>query len=67
MSYFGGAGNRRLEKKTNALSLRTLEQDAELGDMQVTATRRQLADDKERRRRQEIFGQLLAQAMKGGA
>lgn len=54
LSYFGGASQRRTEAKNNRQAL-------ELGGLEVVDARRKSALEEQRRRRQEMFGQLLAQ------
>ncbi|HLP29760.1 MAG TPA: hypothetical protein VK465_08705 [Fibrobacteria bacterium] len=61
MSYFGGAPQRRLEKKVNKLQVRGMEQDLELGDFQLSEGRRQRARDLEAQARKETFGRLLGE------
>ena len=40
LSYFGGAPQRRMERKANAYSLKGMEQDLELGEFSLAAARR---------------------------
>lgn len=54
LSYFGGASQRRLEAKANNQTL-------ELGGLEVVDARRKSALEDQQRRRQEMFGKLLAQ------
>jgi hypothetical protein len=61
LSYFGGAGQRRTEKKANDLSLRSMEQDLELGDLKISETKRSKAKDLEAQKKKQMFGEMLAQ------
>jgi hypothetical protein len=61
LSYFGGAPQRRLEKKANSLTLAGMEQDLELGEMSVSKARRAEQAEREAKRRKETFGRLLGQ------
>jgi hypothetical protein len=61
LSYFGGASQRNLEKKSNALSLRGMEQDLELGDLNLSEVRRKKAMDLEAQKKKQMFGEMLAQ------
>ena len=61
LSYFGGASNRRLEKQVNEKSLRQMDQDLELGEFSLGQARRADKDAREKKKRQETFGKLLAQ------
>lgn len=61
LSYFGGASQRRMEKKANALSMRGMEQDLELGEFNLSAARRADKEERERKARQQTFGKLLGQ------
>lgn len=61
LSYFGGAPQRRLEKKANALSIKGMEQDLEMGEFNLGESRRKKSYEVEQKRRQEDFGRLLKQ------
>lgn len=61
LSYFGGAPQRRTEKKANALSLKSMEQDLQLGSLNISEARRQRVKNIETDRRKEMFGQMLAE------
>jgi hypothetical protein len=61
ISYFGGESQRRLEKKNNALQVRGMQQDLELGEMNLSAARRADKEERERKARQATFGKLLGQ------
>lgn len=61
ISYFGGAPQRRLEQKSNKLALRGMEQDLELGELNISEGRRKRAMDLEKQRKNQMFGQMLAQ------
>jgi hypothetical protein len=61
ISYFGGAPQRRLEKKANKLSLQGMEQDLELGQFNLSAARRADKEERERQKRKETFGRLLGE------
>jgi len=54
ISYFGGAGQRKIEGRVNAQAL-------ELGDLNVSESRRRDKAERERMQRKELFGQMLAQ------
>jgi phage tail tape-measure protein len=54
LSYFGGKSQRSLERKANSQSLT-------LGNLEITEARKKAALEADRRRRQELFGQMLAQ------
>jgi hypothetical protein len=66
LSYFGGASQRKLEKKNNKLALAGMEQDLELGELNISETKRQRALDMEARKKKETFGKLLAQYFQRG-
>jgi hypothetical protein len=61
LSFFGGAPGRRLEKKANKLSLASMEQDLELGELNISEGRRKRAAEMNAAKRKEDFGRLLAQ------
>lgn len=61
ISYFGGASQRRLEEKNNRYALEGMEQDNQLGKLNVSETRRKVTADREKEKRKEMFGQMLAQ------
>lgn len=61
LSFFGGAPQRRLEARNNALAFEGMEQDLELGEFKLGEARRQKAADLEARKRKETFGRLLSQ------
>jgi hypothetical protein len=61
LSYFGGQSQRNLEKKANDLSLRSMEQDLELGDLNISETKRKKAMDLEAQKKKQMFGEMLAQ------
>lgn len=60
LSYFGGQNERRMVNRANKQSL-------ELGDLEISETRRKIAMDKEQQRRKQEFGKLLAQYFQRGA
>lgn len=60
LSYFGGAPQRRLEKKVNTLQLKGMEQDLELGEFKIGEAQRARAMDMDAKKRQEAVGRLLA-------
>jgi hypothetical protein len=64
LSYFGGAPQRRTERKANALSLRGMEQDLELGEMTISKARRQDKAERDAKKRKETFGRLLGEYFK---
>lgn len=61
LSYFGGSSQRKLEKKSNSLALKGMEQDLELGDLTLSETRRKRAMDLEAQKKKQMFGEMLAQ------
>jgi hypothetical protein len=61
ISYFGGAPQRRLERKANKLSLKGMEQDLELGEFNLAAARRADKAEREAKKRKEMFGRLMGQ------
>lgn len=61
LSYFGGASQRRMERKSNKLALAGMEQDLELGEMNLSASRRADKEERERKKRKETFGKLLGE------
>lgn len=66
LSYFGGAPQRRMEKRANAMSLRGMEQDLELGELNIAATRRADRAEREAKKKKEMFGKLLGQYFQRG-
>jgi hypothetical protein len=61
VSYFGGASQRKLEKKANDLSLQSMEQDLTLGDLNISETRRNRAKSLDADKKKQMFGQMLAE------
>ncbi len=61
LSYFGGASQRKLERKANKMTLAGMEQDLELGEMNLSATRRANSEAAEAKKRKETFGRLLGE------
>jgi hypothetical protein len=64
LSYVGGAPQRRLEGKANRLTLAGMEQDLELGEMNISKARRAEQAEREAKRRKETFGRLLGEYFK---
>jgi hypothetical protein len=61
LSYFGGASQRRLEEKANKLSLVGMQQDLDLGEMEISKARRADKAEREAKKRKETFGRLLGE------
>lgn len=61
MSYFGGARQRRTEAKNNRLALAGMEQDLELGEMDIAAARRKDKAERDRQARMKLVGQMLGE------
>lgn len=61
LSYFGGASNRRLEKKVNQKSMLQMDQDLELGEFKLSEARMERQRQAEEKKKKETFGKLLAQ------
>lgn len=61
LSYFGGAGQRRMEDKNNRLSLEGMEQDNTLGKLSIIDARRKVKASQEQEKRKELFSTMLAQ------
>jgi phage tail tape-measure protein len=54
LSYFGSKNDHKLAAKANAQSF-------ELGRLEIAEARKKSAQEADRKRRQELFGQMLAQ------
>lgn len=61
ISYFGGAADRRTERSYNKKTLAQMDQDMQFGELKISEARRAKAQDIERQKRKEMFGQMLAQ------
>lgn len=64
LSFFGGADQRKTEKAFNKKSLAQMDQDLELGDLNIAETRRKRAEEIARKEQMKRFGQMLGDYFK---
>ena len=61
ISLFGGASERRLESRMNKMSLRSMGQNLEMGDMNLREARRADKYAREMEKKKKMFGEMLGQ------
>lgn len=59
LSLFGGAGNRRLERESNRLSLAQGKQNLRLGELSVAQAEREDRARRDAEKKRKQFGQML--------